>query len=122
MALVYPLLGLLGYALGNLIFSWSMASNPYFSGVVRIQEERGHTVAMGGPYRIVRHPGYVGYILFTLSTPLALGSLWGFVPAVLASLGMVVRTGLEDRTLREELAGYKDYARRVRYRLLPGVW
>ena len=99
-----------------------MAANAFFSMVVRIQEDRGHAVATGGPYRYVRHPGYVGMMLSLLGTPLLLGSLWALVPAGLATCLYVVRTALEDRTLQEELEGYKDYAGQVRRRLLPGVW
>jgi protein-S-isoprenylcysteine O-methyltransferase Ste14 len=109
-------------ALGQGLFSWAMASNEFFSTSVRIQEDRGHAVVTGGPYRYVRHPGYVGYVVFTLATPLILGSLWALIPAGLVALAMIVRTALEDETLLKELDGYKDYATRVRYRLLPGVW
>ncbi|MBU0705027.1 MAG: isoprenylcysteine carboxylmethyltransferase family protein, partial [Chloroflexi bacterium] len=104
------------------LFTWGMTANKFFSTSVRIQEERGHTVASEGPYRYVRHPGYVGYIIALFATALALGSLWALVPAVLATCLFVVRTALEDRTLQKELAGYKEYAQQVRYRLLPGVW
>ncbi len=115
--------GALGAVLAqDVLLTWSMASNAFFSMVVRIQEERGHAVASGGPYRYVRHPGYVASILFYLVTPLMLGSVWTFIPSGLMALLFVVRTALEDRTLREELDGYQEYARRVRYRLLPGVW
>jgi protein-S-isoprenylcysteine O-methyltransferase Ste14 len=110
------------FALAQGLFSWAMASNKFFSGTVRIQEERGHTVASGGPYRYVRHPGYVGYIISWTATSLTLGSLWALIPAGLVMCLMVVRTALEDRTLLDELDGYPDYAARVRYRLLPGVW
>jgi protein-S-isoprenylcysteine O-methyltransferase Ste14 len=106
----------------DVIVVWAMAANAFFAQTVRIQEERGHTVATGGPYRYVRHPGYVGSILSQVATPLILGSVWAFIPAGLAALLFVVRTALEDKTLVEELDGYKDYAARVRYRLLPGVW
>ncbi|MDY6875106.1 MAG: isoprenylcysteine carboxylmethyltransferase family protein [Chloroflexota bacterium] len=106
----------------DVILVWAMAANAFFSQTVRIQEDRGQVVATGGPYRYVRHPGYVGSILFQIATPLILGSVWAFIPAGLASLLTVVRTALEDRTLREELDGYKEYAQKVRYRLLPGVW
>jgi protein-S-isoprenylcysteine O-methyltransferase Ste14 len=108
----------LGYALGT----WAMAANAFFSKIVRIQEDRGHAVATGGPYRYVRHPGYTGTIVFELATPIMLGSVWALIPGVLAALLFVVRTALEDKTLQEELDGYKDYTQRVRYRLLPGVW
>ncbi len=109
-------------AAGYALFSWGMASNRFFSGVVRIQSERGHEVASAGPYGYVRHPGYAGMIMFTLGTPLLLGSHWALAPAGATVLLMVLRTSLEDATLRRELPGYEDYASRVRYRLLPGVW
>ena len=115
-------IALIVVALAQGLFSWAMASNKFFSGTVRIQEQRGHAVATGGPYRYVRHPGYVGYIMSWIATSLALGSLWALIPAGLVMCLMVVRTALEDKTLLEELDGYKDYAARVRYRLLPGVW
>ena len=99
-----------------------MTANRFFSTMVRIQEERGHVVASSGPYRYVRHPGYVGYITAAFATALALGSLWALVPAGLGMCAFVVRTALEDKTLQKELAGYKEYTQRVRYRLLPGVW
>jgi protein-S-isoprenylcysteine O-methyltransferase Ste14 len=121
-ALWINILGLACFASGNLLFSWALASNKFFATTVRIQDERGHSVASAGPYRYVRHPGYVGYILFSLATPVSLGTLWGLLPAGLVALGMVVRTALEDSALREELPGYPEYAARVRFRLLPGVW
>jgi protein-S-isoprenylcysteine O-methyltransferase Ste14 len=99
-----------------------MASNKYFSTFIRIQMDRGHTVAIGGPYRYVRHPGYTGYSMSFFAMSLALGSLWAIIPAGLIACLLVVRTVLEDRTLHKELTGYKDYAQRVRYRLLPGIW
>jgi protein-S-isoprenylcysteine O-methyltransferase Ste14 len=89
---------------------------------VRIQEDRGHEVVTGGPYRVVRHPGYAGGVWSWLVTPPMLGALWAYVPALLTVAVIVVRTALEDRTLRRELAGYDAYARRTRYRLLPGIW
>jgi protein-S-isoprenylcysteine O-methyltransferase Ste14 len=109
---------LLGYALST----WACVANRFFSGVVRIQEDRGHYVVTDGPYRFVRHPGYLGGLLAILATPLLLGSLWGFIPVALYLVLMVIRTTLEDRTLQEELPGYQDYAQRTRYRLLPGAW
>jgi protein-S-isoprenylcysteine O-methyltransferase Ste14 len=89
---------------------------------VRIQTDRGHTVATGGPYRFVRHPGYAGGLALTLATPFLLGSWPALIPAVALMGILVVRTVLEDRTLRRELPGYVEYAGRVRYRLLPGIW
>ena len=108
--------------IGSLLGAWAMAANRYFYGFVRIETERGHTVATGGPYRMVRHPGYAGGVLFDLAVPLMLGSLWALIPAGLTVCLLVVRTALEYRTLRAELDGYEEYARQVRYRLMPGVW
>jgi len=122
LAPVVHLIGLAFFVLGQGLFSWAMASNTYFSTVVRIQTDRGQIIATGGPYRYVRHPGYTGYAVSSLGASLALGSLWALIPAGLIACLLVVRTVLEDRTLQAELPGYKDYARRVRYRLLPGIW
>lgn len=108
----------LGYAL----VVWATASNAFFSQIFRIQTERGHTVATGGPYQYVRHPAYVGTILYELAVPVLLASWWGLIPGGLNAILLVLRTALEDRTLRAELTGYADYARQVRHRLLPGVW
>lgn len=109
-------------ALGYAIVVWSMWANAYFSAVVRIQTDRGHSVATGGPYRMVRHPGYVGAILFTLAMPVLMGSLWGLIPAALAAILFIVRTRLEDDTLQAELPGYTEFTQQTRYRLLPGIW
>ena len=122
LALAVHLIGLAFIALGQGLFTWAMVSNKFFSTSVRIQMDRDHTVATCGPYRYVRHPGYVGYIVSLFATAVALGSLWALIPAGLTMGLMVVRTALEDRTLLEELDGYQDYAKQVRYRLLPGVW
>jgi protein-S-isoprenylcysteine O-methyltransferase Ste14 len=120
--LAVHLLGAAGFVLGQLLFTWAMASNVFFSTMVRLQAERGQTVASGGPYRYVRHPGYTGYVIAGLGNAVLLGSLWGLVPAAVVGVGMIVRTALEDRTLQEQLEGYKEYAQRVRYRLVPGIW
>jgi protein-S-isoprenylcysteine O-methyltransferase Ste14 len=114
--------GLAVALLGSLLTLWAMASNRFFAATVRIQVERGHTVSRGGPYRWVRHPGYLGAILYGLATPYALGSQWAIFPALLAAAVAILRTALEDRTLRRELPGYAEYARQVRYRQLPGIW
>ena len=114
-----------GYALwimGMVGVTWAESVNKFFETTVRIQTDRGHHVIDSGPYAIVRHPGYVFISILLVSTPLALGSLWALIPAVLACMILVVRTILEDQTLREELAGYEEYAQRVKYRLIPGVW
>ncbi len=109
---------LLGYAFST----WALMVNKYFSSVVRIQTERGHTVVTSGPYRLVRHPGYSGGLVAWLVSPLLLGALWSFIPVALVIVLYIVRTALEDCTLQAELPGYADYARHARYRLLPGVW
>jgi protein-S-isoprenylcysteine O-methyltransferase Ste14 len=107
---------------GSSISTWAMVENRFFSSHVRIQTDRGHSVVDTGPYRIVRHPGYAGGVLSWVAAPFFFGSWWVAVPTLLVIAAMLVRTALEDRTLQEELAGYKEYAKRVRYRLLPGVW
>jgi len=116
------LVGTVGCVLGYALFLWALVSNAFFAEGVRIQTERGHTVATGGPYRWVRHPGYVGDILVGLATPLQLGSWWALILGVVMGLLFVARTALEDATLRQELAGYDAYAGRVRHRLIPGLW
>jgi protein-S-isoprenylcysteine O-methyltransferase Ste14 len=108
--------------LGAVLTAWAMRSNRFFSSVVRIQKDRGHTVVEGGPYRFIRHPGYTGMAAFTLATPLILGSYWSFAPAAASVAVTVLRTAMEDSTLNSELDGYADYARRVRYRLVPALW
>lgn len=107
-----------GYALG----SYALVVNRFFSGMVRIQAERGHHVVSSGPYRWIRHPGYAGGLLTYLATPFFLDSLWAILPTVFIVVVLVVRTSLEDKTLQAELEGYRAYARRVRFRLLPGIW
>jgi protein-S-isoprenylcysteine O-methyltransferase Ste14 len=113
---------LLGVAGGFAFSTWAMLANRNFSAVVRIQADRGHAVASGGPYRYVRHPGYVGAVVCYLAIPLALGSLWALVPGVVSCVLVITRTALEDKMLRAELPGYEEYAGRVRWRLAPGVW
>jgi protein-S-isoprenylcysteine O-methyltransferase Ste14 len=120
--LVLQVTGLVITALGYSLGVWATAVNKFFSAVVRIQRERGHSTITSGPYKYVRHPGYAGGILANFAMPLVLDSLWALVPAVLVNCLLIVRTALEDRTLHEELIGYSDYAGRVCYRLLPGVW
>jgi protein-S-isoprenylcysteine O-methyltransferase Ste14 len=99
-----------------------MISNAYFSEGVRIQTDRGHAVVSSGPYRFVRHPGYVGVLLSHLSVPLLLGSYWALIPAGALAAVVIIRTALEDRFLHTMLDGYAEYARRTRYRLLPRLW
>lgn len=108
--------------LGILLTGRSMMENRFFAATVRIQNDRGHVVVDSGPYSCLRHPGYTGALAFTLATPFALGSYVAIIPAALTCLALVIRTELEDRTLRAELPGYALYATRVRSRLIPGVW
>jgi len=109
-------------AVGLELSAWAMIANAYFSTAVRIQSDRGHTVCSTGPYRFVRHPGYVGFILQSISVPFLLGSLWALIPGITATVLMIIRTSLEDRTLQAELPGYQDYVQKVRYRLVLGIW
>lgn len=110
------------FLVGQGLFLWAKKVNPFFSSVVRIQADRGQTVCRGGPYRMCRHPGYLGGLLFGLATPVILGSYWALIPQGLAALFLVVRTCLEDRMLKRDLLWYADYAKVVRSRLIPGVW
>jgi len=123
---VFPLwlivLGFLLISLGYAFAAWALIENRFFSSVVRIQVDRGHVVCDSGPYRIVRHPGYAGNMLALPGMVLALSSMWTLVPAAVALIIAVIRTVLEDRTLQEELPGYRNYARRVRNRLIPGIY
>jgi protein-S-isoprenylcysteine O-methyltransferase Ste14 len=107
---------------GYVVGTWAMAVNRYYSAVVRIQKDRGQTVVTDGPYRFVRHPSYATGIVSSLMIPILLGSLWALIPTILVALGTIIRTVLEDKTLLEELDGYKEYATQTRYRLLPGIW
>ena len=108
--------------LGYTLVVWATASNAFFSQIVRIQTERNHTVATGGPYQYMRHPAYLGALAYELAVPTLLASWWAFILSLLNAVLLIVRTALEDRTLQAELTGYPDYARQVRYRLLPGIW
>lgn len=115
----------IGYAMsvvGMGVIVWAMSVNKFAEMTVRIQTDRGHTVVDTGPYAIVRHPFYVGAIVWIAGIPLSLGSFWALIPAAITALVIIVRTALEDRTLQAELPGYKGYAARVRYRLIPRIW
>ena len=116
-------LAALGIAfLGFFISTWALVENRYFSSVVRIQTDRGHTVCNTGPYKYIRHPGYAGGLIWYLMTPLILGTLWAYIPTMFVIALTVLRTSLEDKTLLAELPGYKEYTQQTRYRLLPGLW
>ncbi len=115
-------IGFILIAFGYAFAAWSLVENRFFFSVVTIQTDRGHMVCDSGPYQFVRHPGYAGNILPLFGIVLALGSVWTLIPAMVALIISVIRTVLEDRTLQEELSGYRDYAQRVRYRLIPGIY
>jgi protein-S-isoprenylcysteine O-methyltransferase Ste14 len=121
-SLPMQLFGLVLVLAGDLLASWAVIVNRFFSGVMRIQKERGHVVVNTGPYRFVRHPGYLGGVISDMGIALLYGSYWALIPALLTVLALVIRTALEDRTLQEELPGYVEYARQTRYRLFPGIW
>ena len=113
---------LLLFAVLFLFMGWAMSANDFFSSAVRLQNDRGQTVAAGGPYRIVRHPGYGMMIIQFLAIPVILGSVWALIPASMIGIVYVYRTSREDRMLHENLAGYADYAKHVIFRLIPGIW
>ncbi|MGB8252239.1 MAG: isoprenylcysteine carboxylmethyltransferase family protein [Anaerolineaceae bacterium] len=105
-----------------LINTWAVKTNRFYSSVVRIQTDRGHQVVDSGPYAYIRHPTYMLTLLFGILLPLLLGSLWALIPGVMGSVGITIRTALEDKTLQAELPGYAEYSQRVKYRLIPGIW
>jgi protein-S-isoprenylcysteine O-methyltransferase Ste14 len=114
--------GVIFFVVGWVFVVWAMVENEFFETTVRIQKERNHRVVITGPYAIVRHPGYAGMILFYGCTPFIIGSLYGLIPAMLLAVAFVFRTYFEDRMLYEELSGYKEYTKKVRYRLVPFIW
>jgi len=110
------------YAAGIILALRAMAVNRFFSSVVRLQNERGHRTVTAGPYRLVRHPGYLGMLIAVFAECVVFGSLWAALPALAFAAVVLRRTALEDRFLRARLDGYADYATGVRYRLVPCVW
>jgi len=113
---------ILVFLLGFALMVWAMYVNHFFSTAVRIQFDRGHKVCTTGPYKYIRHPGYLGMIVYYLATPIFLGSYRAMIPAIITMLLFIIRTALEDRTLIQKLPGYQEYANRTRYRLIPWVW
>ena len=118
----WSIVGVVLSAAGMVIFLLAMKENRYFSSVVRIQTDRGHTVCSTGPYSVVRHPGYAGMIIGSIGLPFLFTSAWSGIPALLSSVLLVARTSLEDVALEKELLGYRDYQRATRFRLIPGLW
>jgi protein-S-isoprenylcysteine O-methyltransferase Ste14 len=105
-----------------LFMSWTMRTNSFAAPVVKIQRERGQTVITTGPYAIVRHPLYFAALFYVAATSLVLGSWWGLATVPLVALGFAIRIRVEEKVLREGLRGYGDYARHVRWRLIPFIW
>jgi len=119
---IFTLVAIAIYILATAFSLWAIAVNTHFEATVRIQKDRDHKVCTTGPYRYVRHPGYVGIVVTSLSAPLILDSWWGLIPGTAIVLAVIFRTALEDRTLQNELDGYKEYSLQTRYRLIPLVW
>jgi len=120
--LEYYIMGIVIFIVGWGFTTWALVVNKFFEGGVRIQKERDHRVISTGPYSLIRHPGYAGMIVFYLSMPLGLGSFYGLIPAFLIAANFCFRTYFEDKMLRGELKGYVEYSKKVRYRLIPGIW
>jgi protein-S-isoprenylcysteine O-methyltransferase Ste14 len=122
LSLALKMIALVIILAGHVLGTYALMENRYFSGTVRLQTDRGQQVVSSGPYQWIRHPGYAGALLAYLATPLFLDSIWAYLPTSLLMALFMLRTALEDRFLQDELVGYRDYANRVRYRLIPGVW
>ena len=120
--LMAQIAALIAGGLGYTLMVWSTSVNAFFSQIVRIQSEKGHKVVTSGPYQYLRHPGYFGALLFEFTIGILLGSWWAFGISLIGVVLLVKRTSLEDRTLQNELPGYAEYAQKVRYRLVPGIW
>ena len=116
------LIGIILTASGQLLFLIAQKQNKFFSSTVRIQSDRNHTVCDTGLYKIVRHPAYLGSIIQAAGFPLLFGSIWSIFPVLLLIILHLVRTCLEDKTLKEELTGYTEYAHKIRYKIIPFVW
>jgi protein-S-isoprenylcysteine O-methyltransferase Ste14 len=120
LSIAWHLAGASVLAVGLGLVSWVMTTNPHIWSEVPIQ--RGQTVCSSGPYRLVRHPGYAGWMLQALGVPILLGSLWALIPGIAAAVCIITVTSSEDRVLQAELPGYQDYVHKVHFRLVPGIW
>lgn len=122
LSIYYVIPGFIFYIISTILINWAMIVNPHFEATVRIQKDRDHKVITKGPYSIIRHPGYLSGILWSVAVPLITGSFFGLIPGGIAILLLILRTFLEDKTLQSELTGYSKYVKSVKYRLFPGVW
>jgi protein-S-isoprenylcysteine O-methyltransferase Ste14 len=118
----YLYIGIILYVFSAIFFTWPMLHNPFFEGIIRIQKEKNHNVINSGPYKLVRHPGYLGMLVGSLPLPFAFGSMLAFIPVVIMVILVFVRTYYEDTTLQKELNGYADYCKEVKHRLIPFIW
>ena len=118
----YCIAGIVLYISFYFLFYWALLVNEHFEGTSRIQKDQSHRVIMNGPYKYIRHPGYIAIMLNNLAYSFVVGSLFSLIPAVIAIITIVIRTSLEDKMLRNELEGYSEYVKKTRYRLLPGLW
>jgi protein-S-isoprenylcysteine O-methyltransferase Ste14 len=118
----FVFIGLVFAMVSSVLLNWAMIINPHFEPTVRIQDERSHKVITSGPYNVVRHPGYLAGILFAISIPFLIGSFFAFAAVGIYFTLMILRTWLEDKTLQDELEGYSEYTRQVKFRLFPGIW
>lgn len=117
---IYP--GVLIYVFSSAFSIWAMSENQYFEATSRIQTDRGQVVCSSGPYRFIRHPGYLSILLWCISVPLIFGSVYTIMPVICVFVIIVIRTYLEDNMLKKELPGYIEYSNRVRYRLIPFIF
>ena len=120
--LLVSIIGFMGMILALILFFIVIRENTYLSRIVEIQEERGHEVITTGPYRIIRHPMYLSVTILYISHCIALGSLFSLIPCAIIIITIVLRTIHEDKMLHERLNGYKEYAQKTRYKLIPGIW
>ena len=118
----YLIPGYLLFIFSDILVNWAMIVNTHFEATVRIQRDREHKVITSGPYKLVRHPGYLAAVVYFISLPMILGSIYGFIPSIMGIIILIIRTGLEDKTLLNELEGYSEYSKKVKYRLMPGIW
>jgi protein-S-isoprenylcysteine O-methyltransferase Ste14 len=119
---IISITGVILMIIGQILFLTARSQNNFFSSVVRIQKDRGHVVCDTGLYKIVRHPGYLGMMLSLFGLPMITTSYWSIIPVLIAIILLLIRTSLEDKTLSGELDGYREYAKKTRYKLIPLIW